>query len=99
MANPILLIISLIAGLVAGFIYLWNTSEKFRNFWINLWESIKNTVSTAINFIVEWFNKIINFVKNNWQNILSFIANPFIRTDLNSFIIIVKDLETLLIIF
>ncbi len=31
-ANPILLVVSLIAGLVVAFIYLWNNSESFRNF-------------------------------------------------------------------
>lgn len=77
-ANPILLIVSLIAGLVVAFIYLWNNSESFRNFWIGLWDSIKKVVSTAVNFIVQWFNKIVDFVKNNWQGILLFIANPFV---------------------
>lgn len=77
-ANPILLIVSLIAGLVVAFIYLWNKSESFRNFWIGLWDNIKNVVSTAVNFIVQWFNKIVDFVKNNWQGILLFIANPFV---------------------
>lgn len=75
--NPIVLIVAAIVALVAGFIYLWNTSEKFRNFWIGLWEGIKNAVSTAIDFIIEWFNKIVDFVKNNWQSLLKFIANPF----------------------
>ena len=78
MANPILLIVSLIAGLVAGFIYLWNTSEGFRGFWIGLWDGIKKVVSTAINFTVQLFNKIVDFVKNNWQGILLFIVNPFV---------------------
>jgi tape measure domain-containing protein len=77
-ANPILLVVSLIAGLVVAFIYLWNNSESFRNFWIGLWDSIKKVVSTAVNFIVQWFNKIVDFVKNNWQGILFFIANPFV---------------------
>lgn len=77
-ANPILLIVSLIAGLVVAFIYLWNNSESFRNFWIGVWDNIKKVVSTAVNFIVQWFNKIVDFVKNNWQGILLFIANPFV---------------------
>lgn len=45
--NPIGLIIAAVIALVAGFIYLWNTSEEFRNFWIGLWESIKATFSAA----------------------------------------------------
>lgn len=76
--NPIVLIIAAIVGLVAGFIYFWKTSERFRNFWIDLWEKIKLAVSTAIDFVVEWFNKIIKFIKNNWQGILLFIVNPFV---------------------
>ena len=40
-ANPIALVVAAIAALVAGFVYLWDTSEDFRNFWIGLWESIK----------------------------------------------------------
>ena len=36
-----LIIGAILAGLVAAFITLWNTSEEFRQFWIDLWESIK----------------------------------------------------------
>lgn len=76
-ANPIGLIITAIGLLVLAFIDLWNNSESFRNFWKSLWEGIKNIVSGAINFIVEWFNKIVNFVKDNWQGLLLLIVNPF----------------------
>ena len=47
MANPIVLVIAAVAALVAGFIYLWNNCEEFRQFWINLWEGIKSVVSAA----------------------------------------------------
>ena len=40
-ANPYVLIIAAIVALVAAFIYLWNNCEEFRQFWIDLWESIK----------------------------------------------------------
>lgn len=39
-ANPIVLVIAAIAAIVAVFIYLWNTSEEFRNFWIGLWDIV-----------------------------------------------------------
>ncbi len=51
-ANPILLIVSLVAILVGVFITLWNTSDGFRNFFIGVWESISSAVSTAWNWIV-----------------------------------------------
>ena len=76
--NPIGLVVAAIAGLIAAFIYFWNTSEGFRNFWINLWEGIKSAVSNAINGIKQFFTNLINFVKSNWKGILLFIANPFI---------------------
>lgn len=41
-ANPIGIVITLVAGLVAAFVYLWNNCEGFRTFWINLGETIKS---------------------------------------------------------
>lgn len=64
-ANPIGLIISAIAGLVAAFVILWNKSEAFRQFWIDLWEGIK----AAFSAVVEWF-------KENWQTLILFLMNP-----------------------
>ena len=57
-ANPIGVVIGLITALVATFTYLWNTSEDFRNFWIGLWEGIKNVIKAAIDIAV---NKIRAF--------------------------------------
>ena len=64
LANPIMIVIAAIAGLVAAFIYLWNTNEEFRQFWINLWESIKQAAITAWNAIGE-------FLKSAWEGIRS----------------------------
>lgn len=58
-ANPIGLIIAAIAGLVAGFIYLWNTNEGFREFWINAWTSIKDFFVNAWNSIMSFFTETI----------------------------------------
>ena len=50
--NPISLIIGLIAALVAAFIYLWNNCDGFREFWINLWDKVKEVVSNAVEFVL-----------------------------------------------
>jgi phage-related minor tail protein len=68
-ASPVGIIITLIAALVAGIIYLWNTNEGFRNALINAWESIENIVVSVV-------TTVIDFVKNNWQQLLLFLANP-----------------------
>lgn len=58
LANPIALVISLLAGLVAGFIYLWNNNEGFRHFWIDLWAKIRSACDTAIQGIKNKFNDL-----------------------------------------
>lgn len=45
LTNPITFVIAAIAALVAGFVYLWNNCESFRNFWINLWDNIVEVVT------------------------------------------------------
>lgn len=55
LANPIVLIIAAIAALVAAFIYLWNTNEDFRQFWIDLWENIKEVAIAVWNAIKDFF--------------------------------------------
>lgn len=57
--NPIVLIIAGIAALVAAFIYFWNTSESFRQFWINLWETIKTSAVNAWNAIGTFFTTTV----------------------------------------
>lgn len=59
MANPIILVIGIIAALVAAFIYFWNTSESFRQFWINLWETIKTAAVNAWNTIGTFFTATV----------------------------------------
>ena len=59
LANPIVLIVAAIAAAVAAFIYFWNTSEEFRQFWINLWEAIKSAVQAVVQAIATFFTQTI----------------------------------------
>lgn len=56
LANPIALVVALIAGLVAAFVYLWNNNKGFRDFWINLWSKIKSACGSAVDWIKSKFN-------------------------------------------
>lgn len=58
LANPITFVIAAIAALVAGFVYLWNNCESFRNFWINLWDNIVETVSKIPGQVQKIFNEL-----------------------------------------
>ena len=62
LANPITLIIAAITALVAAFIYLWNTNEEFRQFWISLWEDVKRVA-------VEVWEGISQFMSRTWESI------------------------------
>lgn len=55
LGGPVTLIIAGVAALTAGFIYLWNTCEPFKQFWIDLGTNIANFVSNAAQAIVNFF--------------------------------------------
>lgn len=75
LANPIGLIVALIAGLVAAFIYLWNNVEGFRKFWINAWAKIKSIASDAGKAIAKYFSEAWKGIKNAWSSTTKFFSN------------------------
>lgn len=74
MANPIALVVAAIAALVAAFKYLWDNCEEFRNFWIGLWDKIKEVA----NAVAEWFKQawgaVVDWFKNAWQAVSDFFV-------------------------
>ena len=78
LANPIVLIIAAIAALVAAFIYLWNTNEEFRQFWIDLWEDIKEIAVAVWEGLKEFFKAAWEAIKATaeavWNGIKDFFT-------------------------
>lgn len=80
--NPIGLIIALVIALVAAFIYLWNNCEWFREFWIGLWDTIKEYVGIAVDWLVNFFtvtipeawNTFATFASELWTSITTTIS-------------------------
>ncbi len=76
-ANPITVIIGLIAALVAAFVYFYNTNEEFRNKVNQAWQSIldfiQQIVETISNFIQTVFGVLATWWSENQQTILSIV--------------------------
>ena len=66
-ANPIALIVAAVAGLVAAFVILWNKCDAFREFWISLWEIIKESASTVWETIKNLFISAWEGIKGIWN--------------------------------
>lgn len=77
LANPIVLIIAAIAALVAAFIYLWNTNEEFRQFWIDLWEDIKEIAIAVWEALKAFFSAAWEAIKATAETIWNAIAGFF----------------------
>ena len=73
LANPIVLIIAAIAALVAAFIYLWNNCDGFRQFWIDLWENVKQIAITVWNAIKEFFSQVWEAIKTIFSTVFEVI--------------------------
>ncbi|MEQ7069188.1 phage tail tape measure protein [Enterococcus avium] len=67
LTGPVGIIIGIIALLVGAFILAWNTSEGFRNAVTAIWESIKNTISFAVQTVSNTITRIFGSVVQWWK--------------------------------
>lgn len=72
LANPISIVI---AAIVAAFVLLWNKCEGFRNFWINLFSSVKSTVVDAKNNVLSTFDGIKNGISSRIEGAKNSVHN------------------------
>lgn len=93
-ANPIGLLVSLITGLVATVITLWTTNEDFRKAVIEIWNKVKDAISSVIEKVKTKFgefkekaSEIIESVKekfNEFKETVSSVVEK-IKTKFNEF--------------
>lgn len=61
-ANPIVLVVAAIAGLIAAIAILWNTNEGFRNGVLNIWQTVVDfftkTIPSAFTTVINWFKSL-----------------------------------------
>lgn len=77
--GPITLVVVAIGALVAAFVYLWNTSDSFREFWINLWDGIKETTGQVIDGIVNFFTVTIPEAFQSFVDAAQNLANQVVQ--------------------
>ena len=77
-ANPFVLIATLVVGLAAAIITLWNTNEDFRNAVISAWEAIKETATSVFTAVANFFTETI---PNAFQGMVEWI-----REGISSFV-------------
>lgn len=74
---PYLLIVAAIAAVIAIIVLCIKHWDKIVEWTKKAWESIKDAVAKGVESVVNFFSKIINWVKDNWQGLLLLIVNPF----------------------
>ncbi len=72
LANPIGIIVALVAGLVAAIVYLWNTNDGFRDAIISAWNAIKDAGIAVWEWLVKFFTEDI---PNAWQAMMDWFGS------------------------
>lgn len=96
-ANPIVLIVTLIAGLVVALITLWNTNDGFREAVTNAWEKIKEVFGTVIEAIKGFFTGLVNVISQVWNTIVTAVSgtvDSITQTVNNVFNVIVNTVSS-----
>ena len=69
-SGPVLAVVAGIAAIVSAFLWLWNNCEEFRNFWLNLWDHVKNIFTTFVSENKETFEALWQNIKDAWDAIV-----------------------------
>lgn len=79
MGHPV---VAAIAAIVAIFVVLWNKCDGFRQFWLDLWEVLKEKVSSFIEWfktvpgaVIGWFTQKWDSIKNWWTDLWNYVKN------------------------
>lgn len=79
MGGPVGIAVAAIAALVAAFIYLWNTSDEFRQFCYDLWDGIVDFFSGIADSIVKFFTETIPKAWDNFKNKMSELCQSIVQ--------------------
>jgi tape measure domain-containing protein len=79
LANPVALVIAVLAGLAVMFVHLWNTSETFRTTVTNAFNALKELVmpivQTVVDYVMQVWGMLVDWWDANSEQILSTAQN------------------------
>lgn len=95
-SGPVLAITAGVAALAAGFIYLWNTNEEFRDKCLEIWETVKaaftklwDVISNLLSALTPVFQAALFGLQTIWEGFCQLLA-PILE---GAFIIIASKLQ------
>nr|DAP75729.1 MAG TPA: tail tape measure protein [Caudoviricetes sp.] len=101
--NPIGATIIAVTALVAGFIWLWNNVEGFRNFFIGVWDGIKKGVDDFAKWFKDSWDNTVKFFKDLWKGISKWFSDVWngVKDVFNAVVAWIKEwgLTVLAVIF
>lgn len=64
---PYILIVAAVAAVIAIFVALWNNCDGFREFWIGLWEKLKQAFSKFVDTLRPLWTAIVGMFQEAWE--------------------------------
>lgn len=74
--SPITLVVVAIGVLIAIIVLCVKHWDEIKEVVIKVWDKIKSTVKAGVDAVVGFFEKVINWIKENWQGLLLILVNP-----------------------
>ena len=73
-ANPVAIVVLAIAALIAGLVYAYKHSDRFREVVDKLWEGFKKVVAVVWDYVVKAFEAFSKAVQKVWNAIKNFLG-------------------------
>lgn len=93
--SPFGIVIAVIAALVAGFIYCWNTNSEFRDKMIAAWNTIAPAIGNIVSIVVGWISELEGFLIGFYNSHKSQI-DGFLSAVLNTIGVIIEQIVAII---
>lgn len=77
LTSPVGIVIAVIGAVVTAFMILWNNCDGFRQFWIDLWNNIKEVAGQVVDAVVQFFTGLGESISNIWNSIVEAVSSAW----------------------